>query len=144
MNYQTNCTLPIHPPYVMRCFPGGRPPGMTMSARQPDRLQSAAFASRPLPLSRCRSDKQPAGQPDDPGSRHQGPGQRAEPAEGQRDEAGRREGVAAHPVPGPGGPAETTAPVPGEGLCRRLSPVICVKGHNWAAELFIVHSVKYI
>lgn len=71
---------------------------------------------RRLRPSRCRSDKQPAGQPDDPGSRHQGPGQRAEPAEGQSDEAGRREGVAAHPVPGPGGPAETAAPVPGEGL----------------------------
>lgn len=108
-------------PYVMCCFPGRWPPGMTTSVQQHDRLQLAAFASRPLPLSRCRSDKQPAGQPDDPGSRHQGPGQRAEPAEGQSDEAGRREGVAAHPVPGPGGPTETTASVPGEGLYRGLS-----------------------
>lgn len=126
MNFKSNFSLPICS-YVMCCC---RPSGMTTSARLHNCLQLAAFASRPLPLSRCRSDKQPAGQPDDPGSRHQGPGQRTEPAEGQSDEAGRREGVSAHPVPGPGGPTETTAPVPGEGLYWKLSRVVCVKGHE--------------
>lgn len=71
---------------------------------------------------RChRSDQQPAGHPNDPGGCHQGPGQRAEPAEGQSAEDGGREGVAAEPVPGPGRETETAAPVPGEGVCLCIS-----------------------
>lgn len=64
-----------------------------------------------------RSDQQPAGHPDDPGSCDQGPGQRTQPAEGQSGEDGGGEGVSADPVPGPGRPAETAGLLPGEGVC---------------------------
>lgn len=55
--------------------------------------------SHAVPPSCHRSDKQPAGHPNDPGSSHQRPGQRAEPAEGQGPENGGREGGPAKPEP---------------------------------------------
>lgn len=104
-----------------------------------DSTLPVAFLSCLLAPSCHRSDKQPAGHPDDPGSCHQGPGQRAEPAEGQSVKAGRREGVAAEPVPGPGGQTEPTAPVPGEGLCVKTVMVCSKTGCNQKKMCCLLH-----
>lgn len=69
------------------------------------------------PLLCHRSDKQSAGHPDDPGSSHQRPGQRAESAEGQGGADGGREGGPSEPGPSTGWKTETAAPGPGEGAC---------------------------
>ena len=70
-----------------------------------------------------RSDQQPAGHTDDPGGRHPGPGQRAQPPQGQGGAAGGGERGHAHAGPGAGRAAEAADPVFREGLwlCMRIT-----------------------